>query len=92
MANISPLEPNLMGLFSVSNISFDNAERERKGIFYYRLNRSRLNVECAYRIMRTQFWVLYTPLKTNKDDLFRIVKATCVLHNYIRTEDRPHVN
>lgn len=87
-----PLGPNLMRPFSGTNISSVAGDRERKDIFNYRLSRGRLNVECAFGMMRSKFRVLDTPLKTNVKNSVRIIKAICALHNYIRIEDRPHIN
>lgn len=67
-------------------------ERRRKQIFNYRLSRARMNVECGFGMLRSKFRVYDTPLKTNMATSIKIVKATCVLHNFIRQEDRPHVN
>lgn len=85
-----PLLVNLMRPFSGRSISSENARG--KNIFNYRLSRGRLNVECAFGILRSKFRVYDRPLATSIDVSRDIVKATCVLHNFIRIEDRPHVN
>lgn len=51
-----------------------------------------MNVECGFGIYRSKFRIFHTPIKTNLETSKKIVKATCVLHNFIRREDRPHVN
>lgn len=87
-----PLNTHLMRPFSGRNIAINPVQRPRKEIYNYRISRARLNVECGFGMLRTKFRIYDTPLKTNMATSKKIVKATCVLHNYIRQEDRPHVN
>lgn len=89
-----PINTNLMRPFSGKSISKNTigGERERKKTFNYRLSRARMNVECAFGILRSKNRVFDTPLKTDLQTSIKIVKATCVLHNFIRIEDRPTVN
>lgn len=90
-----PLTPSLMRPFAAKNLKksgSDNAERNKKEIFNYRISRARLNVECAFGILRSKFRIYDTPMLTDVPNTVKTVKATCVLHNFIRLEDRPHVN
>lgn len=59
----------------------DNTKR----IFNYRLSRGRKTVECAFGMMAEKFQVLNTPIRCrNPETVNNIVKAVCVLHNYVR--------
>lgn len=87
-----PITTHLMRPFSGKSIAGNPAEQNRKETYNYRLSRARINVECAFGGLRSKFRVYDTPIKTNMTTSIQIVKATCMLHNYIRQEDRPHVN
>lgn len=56
-------------------------------IFNYRLSRARKSVECAFGILCSKFRVFYSPIACNVDKAENIVKAACVLHNFIRKHD-----
>lgn len=87
-----PICSNLMRPYPGKNIRKDLSQHTRKETFNYRLSRARMNVECGFGIYRSKFRIFDTPIKTNLETSKKIVKATCVLHNFIRREDRPHVN
>lgn len=62
-------------------------------IFNYRLSRGRKSVECSFGMMTQKFQVLLTAIrcKTVKS-VNRIVRAVCILHNYVRIkEGRPYL-
>ncbi|KAJ8931376.1 hypothetical protein NQ314_015721 [Rhamnusium bicolor] len=63
--------------------TLNNAKR----IFNYRLSRARKSVECAFGMLCSKFRVFHTPIACNVDKAENIVKATCVLHNFIRKHD-----
>ena len=85
-----PLLPNLMRPFSGKSIEAETSQPKR--IFNYRIRRARLNVECAFGMLRSKLRLYYRPLATTVNTSIAIVQATCILHNYVRMEDRPHVN
>lgn len=87
-----PLTTNIMRPYANRNILLDNCHRVKKEIFNYRLSRARLNVECAFGILHTKFRIFDTPFLTDVPNTIESIRATCALHNYIRMEDRPHVN
>lgn len=61
-------------------------------VFNYRLSRARMNAECTFGLLRSKFRIFDTPIATAPEKTDIIVMATCVLHNYIRIQDRPNVN
>jgi len=56
-----------------------------KKIFKYRL--ARRFVECTFGIMCNKWRILHRPLDVKIDFSENIVKAICVLHNYVRLRD-----
>ncbi|KAI2646849.1 Protein ALP1-like [Labeo rohita] len=86
-----PLQRHLLRPFPGCNLS-----REKR-IFNYRLSRARLTVECAFGILTSQ-WRMYRRLLTiNPAKAEVCVKATCILHNFLRmpkrgTRNRPCVS
>lgn len=52
-------------------------------IFNYRLSRARQSAECAFGILVARFRVFKKPFEANLRKVNKIVKATCVLHNYL---------
>lgn len=59
----------------------------KKKIFNYRLSRARRYIESTFGIMSNKFRLLYRPKNTSLPNTIAIVKACCVLHNYIREKD-----
>ncbi|KAM3621251.1 uncharacterized protein V6R79_008446 [Siganus canaliculatus] len=73
-----PLRRNLMRPFPGRTLA-----RDRR-VFNYRLSRARLVVECAFGVLASQ-WQLYRRALEVQPDVAEIcVKATCVLHNFLR--------
>lgn len=58
-----------------------------KRIFNYRLCRARRMVECAFGILANKFRIFHRPLDTNPEFCDSIIKACCVLHNFLRCHD-----
>ncbi|XP_060846013.1 uncharacterized protein LOC132925656 [Rhopalosiphum padi] len=56
-------------------------------IFNYRLSRARLTVECAFGILANKWNVLHTTILVEPDFCDHIIKAYCVLHNFVRKRD-----
>lgn len=55
-------------------------------IFNYRLSRARQTVECTFGILASRFRVFRKPFKIKVKNVDKVVKAACVLHNYLRYE------
>ncbi|CAI6375883.1 unnamed protein product [Macrosiphum euphorbiae] len=60
---------------------------DKRKIFNYRLSRARRYVECAFGILANKWRVLHTPILVEPDFTDCIVKACCILHNYVRRRD-----
>lgn len=61
-------------------------------IFNYRLSRGRKSVECAFGMMSQKFQILLNAITCQRmSSVINIVKAVCVLHNFIRKrEGKPY--
>lgn len=55
-----------------------------KKIFNYRLSCARRCIECAFGILSSKWRILHRPLNTSVHFAEDIVKACCVLHNFVR--------
>ncbi|CAH1986926.1 unnamed protein product [Acanthoscelides obtectus] len=64
----------------------------RNKVFNYRLSRARQTVECAFGILSARFRVYRRPFECKLDTVDDIVKATCVLHNFLRNHTISTVN
>lgn len=60
---------------------------QRKRTFNYRLSRARRYVECAFGILANKWRILHTAMNVEPDFGDTIVKACCILHNYVRRRD-----
>lgn len=58
-----------------------------KRIFNYRLTRARRMVECAFGILANKWRIFHRPIDVNPEFCDSIVKAACVLHNFVRKKD-----
>ncbi|XP_068085542.1 putative nuclease HARBI1 [Anabrus simplex] len=56
-------------------------------IFNYRLSRARKSVECGFGMLASKFRVLGTAIACKPDKIDNIIRAICVLHNFIRLKD-----
>lgn len=59
----------------------------RKRIFNYRLSRCRRTVECTFGILANKWRIFHTPILVQPDFIDDIVKACCLLHNFVRNRD-----
>lgn len=57
-------------------------------IFNYRLSRGRKIVECGFGMLVSKFRVFETPISCSVDKVVKIVTATCVLHNFIKINEK----
>lgn len=61
--------------------------RTKKKNFNYRLTLALRFVECTFGIMCSKWRILHRPLDVKIEFAENIVKAICVLHNYVRVRD-----
>lgn len=76
-----PLKNNMMRPFPRRDL--DNTKR----IYNYRHSRARRTVECTFGLMTSKFTCLQGALKVSPKNAQIIVKACCILHNYIRRRE-----
>ncbi|XP_022172139.1 protein ALP1-like [Myzus persicae] len=60
---------------------------ERRRTFNYRLSRARRLVECAFGILANKWRVLHTAILVQPEFTDDIIKACCILHNFVRRRD-----
>ncbi|KAL4100811.1 hypothetical protein QTP88_020840 [Uroleucon formosanum] len=60
---------------------------KKKKIFNYRISRARRYIESTFGIMSNKFNIFHRPMNTALPNTITIVKACCVLHNFIRERD-----
>ena len=85
-----PLMTNLLHPFPGHHVPLE------RRVFNYRLSRARLVIECAFGILASQ-WRMYRHVIGTSPEVAEVcVKATCVLHNFLRMKDLgrriPHIN
>jgi hypothetical protein len=61
-------------------------------VFNYRLSRARKTVECSFGILASRFHVFRKPFEIKVDGVDKVIKAACVLHNYLRHNTLPEDN
>ena len=59
----------------------------KKRIFNYRLSRARRMVECTFGILASKWRIFYRSLDVNLKHSTEIIKAACILHNFVRKRD-----
>lgn len=72
-----PLLTYIMRPFPQRNLN------DQKRIFNYRLSRARRSVECSFGMLSCKWRILLKPIETDVKTAVSIVKAVCILHNYI---------
>ena len=75
-----PLKDHIMKPYPMRNLS------KEQRIYNYRLSRARRIVENAFGILANRFRVFLSPISLSPDNTEKIVLASCVLHNYLRTK------
>lgn len=63
----------------------------QKRVFNYRLSRARRYVECAFGILTNKWRILNRALDVSITLSIDIVKACCILHNFVRKRDGHHI-
>ncbi|NP_001090585.2 uncharacterized protein LOC100036828 [Xenopus laevis] len=59
----------------------------QKRLFNYRLLRARRMVECAFGIFSNKWRIFHNAIQLEPDFVDIIIKACCVLHNFVRLRD-----
>ncbi|XP_052745448.1 uncharacterized protein LOC112049627 [Bicyclus anynana] len=75
------LSENVMRPYAGKGLSYE------KKIFNYRLSRARRFIECTFGILANKWRIFHRPINVNIDFAEDIIKACCVLHNFVRTRD-----
>jgi len=75
-----PLSENLMRPYPRRQVT-GNYQHQ---VFNARLSRARQTVECAFGILSSRFRVFRRQFESKVDTVRDVVKAACVLHNYLR--------
>lgn len=77
-----PLARNVMRPYNGKTL--DSVKR----VFNYRLSRGRKTIECTFGMATEKFAVLNGPIRCrNVETVIDIVKAACILHNYVRKRE-----
>ena len=77
-----PLCPNIMRPYPRGR-NASKMPRPRR-VFNYRLSRACRIVECTFGILAQRFQIYNRRMQYNVETVIKIVKATCVLHNFLR--------
>ncbi|XP_042889101.1 uncharacterized protein LOC122264324 isoform X2 [Penaeus japonicus] len=75
------LHTNLMRPFSGRQLSIT------KRVFNYRLNRTRRCVEHAFSLLSSKWKIFHRPLNVSQELAMNVIKACCVLHNFVLERD-----
>ncbi|CAG9124613.1 unnamed protein product [Plutella xylostella] len=78
-----PLTTNIMRPFSSDRLT----DEEQKRVFNYRLSRARRFIECTFGIFANKWRIFHRPLNVDVEFAVDIIKAACVLHNYVKQRD-----
>uniref|UniRef100_A0A1B6K9S4 DDE Tnp4 domain-containing protein n=1 Tax=Graphocephala atropunctata TaxID=36148 RepID=A0A1B6K9S4_9HEMI len=73
-----PLTTKMLKPFRQAQL--DSADKE---IYNYRLSRARHVVENSFGILAARFRIFHTQINLEPENITRVVKATCALHNFL---------
>lgn len=76
-----PLSTNLLRPYGGRHLT------DTKKIFNYRLSRARRYIECSFGILANKWRIFHRPLNVDIDFAEVVIKAACVLHNFVRQRD-----
>ncbi|XP_064122503.1 putative nuclease HARBI1 [Macrobrachium nipponense] len=74
------MRPNFLKPFS------HTTGKKEEQVFNYRLSRSRRIVESTFGILASKFRIFHSPLNLDAENAVSVVKACCMLHNFLRRE------
>lgn len=60
---------------------------DKRRIFNYRLSRARRYIECTFGILTNKWRIFHRPLDVREELAIAIIKACCILHNFVRDRD-----
>ena len=75
---IFPLKPWFMKPFPGRNLN------DNRRIFKYRIPKARRCIESTFGILSAERQTYRRPIRANVETVYKIVKATVCLHNYLR--------
>lgn len=76
-----PLAENLLTPYGGKHLT------DAKKIFNYKLSRARRYIECTFGILANKWRIFHRSLDVDIDLIEIIIRATCVLHNFVRRRD-----
>lgn len=76
-----PLTKNLLRPYARKNLTY------KKKIFNYRLTRARRYIECTFGILSNKWRIFHRPLNVSLRLSKKIIKACCIMHNFVRVRD-----
>lgn len=79
-----PLSENLLRPYGGKQLAED------KKTFNNRLSIARRYIECTFGILANKWRIFHRPIDVDIDFVDSIVKAACVLHNFVRKRDGKH--
>lgn len=72
------MRPNFLKPFS------HTTGKKEEQVFNYRLSRARRVVESAFGMLASKFRIFHSPINLNVENAVSVVKACCMLHNFLR--------
>ncbi|KAJ8957325.1 hypothetical protein NQ314_006575 [Rhamnusium bicolor] len=85
--DVFPLRTNLLKPYSrIGTLS------QKQKIFNYRLSRVRRIVENVFGILVSRFRIFERPISVSLDKINAIVRASCALHNWLRTTSTAYIS
>lgn len=75
------LSENIMRPYGGKNLTVT------KNVFKYRLSRARRYIECTFGILSNKWRIFHQPLNLKLHLAQNIIKACCILHNFVRIRD-----
>lgn len=76
-----PLTRDLLRPYARKNLNY------KKKIFNYRLTRARRFIECSFGILSNKWRIFHRPMNVKISLATKIIKACCILHNFVRLRD-----
>ncbi len=83
--------PSLINLVKPYPRRSKQGTKKSHAVYSYRLSRARMTVECAFGILSSQFRFLLRRMVLSPTMATKVIKAACVLHNYLIRDNDPFV-